>query len=320
MDERRWEGDEDSRGAPVWMYLGQHASSSGDGNASWRNEGFWLWERSIHSCAGRLYGASARNDRTLTRANRNMSNPLERAFTILDIVVSANREMALIEIVQASGLPQSSVFRLTANLVETGMLSFNPRNKTYRAGARVYRLSLFSIGQKRFGEVVRPSLEVVSRMTEETAFCVLCGAEGTRLFDYLIPELGARAFIHPGFTFPTHATASGKVIAAFAKNDAIAALGNAPLERYRDGTITDKSELSKLLTRVREQGFATNDNELDPDVYSACAPVFFAGEIAGALGFVGPRDRLVIAKEVELPTMLLKLKEEADHLSTLMKE
>jgi DNA-binding IclR family transcriptional regulator len=249
-----------------------------------------------------------------------MSNPLERAFTILDIVVSANREMALIEIVQASGLPQSSVFRLAANLVETGMLSFNARNKTYRAGARVRRLSLFAVGQKKFGEVVRPSLEVIARETEETAFFVLRGAEGSRLFDYLVPELGARAFIHPGFAFPIHATAAGKVMAAFSKEDITTLLAGAVLERYQQATITDLTTLSKLLIRVRKQGFATNDSELDPDVYSACAPVYFAGEIAGALGFVGPRDRLVIANKARLPSMLETLKEEADHLSALMKD
>lgn len=249
-----------------------------------------------------------------------MSNPLDRAFTILDIVVSANREMALVEIVQASGLPQSSVFRLTANLVETGMLSFNANNKTYRAGARVHRLSLFAVGQKKFGEVVRPSLEVIARATEETAFFALRGAEGVRLFDYLVPELGARAFIHPGLTFPIHATAAGKVIAAFAKDDMLTSLAGTALERYQSATITDVDELSKVLARARKQGFATNDSELDPDVYSACAPVYFAGEIAGALGFVGPRDRLAIAKAKDLPALLATLTEEAQHLSVIMRD
>lgn len=249
-----------------------------------------------------------------------MSNPLERAFKILDIAASANRELALIEIVQASGLPQSSAFRLAGSLVETGMLSFNPNNKTYRAGSRALRLSMFLIGQKKFAEIVRPSLEVVSRSTEETAFFVLRGAEGLRLFDYLVPELGARAFIHPGFTFPRHATASGKVIAAFSPSDESPASGDTILERYQDATITDPDELSKYLLRVKEQGFATNDSELDRDVFSACAPVFFAGEIAGALGFVGPRDRLAVLKKAEMPVLLEALKNEADHLSVLMKE
>lgn len=249
-----------------------------------------------------------------------MSNPLERAFTILDIVASANREIALIEIVQASGLPQSSVFRLAANLVETGMLDFNPKNKTYRAGARALRLSLFLIGQKKFAEIVRPSLEAISRATEETAYFVLYDAEGARLFDYFVPEIGDQAFIHPGFTFPTHATAAGKVIAAFSPADELAALTSGPFERYQDTTIVDRAELLKYLKRVKKQGFATNDSELDSDVFSACAPVYFAGEIAGALGFVGPRERLAISKNSEMPTLLEVIKNEAHRLSVLMKE
>ena len=248
-----------------------------------------------------------------------VSNPLDRALTVLDIVVSADREIALVEIVQASGLPQSSVFRLAANLVDTGMLAFNSRNKTYRAGSRVHRLSLFAVGQKRFAEAVRPTLEALGRATEETAFFVLRGAEGDRLFDHYIPELGARAFIHPGFRFPVHATAAGKVMAAFSSIDIFKTLAGTKLEKFQVATITDLHQLSRVLERVREQGYATNDSELDPDVYSACAPVYFAGEIAGALGFVGQQSRLVVGKAAQLPGMLATLKDEAYHLSALMK-
>jgi DNA-binding IclR family transcriptional regulator len=249
-----------------------------------------------------------------------MSNPLERAFTLLDIVASANREMALIEIVQLSGLPQSSVHRLTANLVESGMLTFNARSKTYQTGARVHRLSLFSVGRKKFEDVVQPSLEVISRATEETAFCVLRGADEPRLFKYLVPELGARAFIHPGFSYPVHATAAGKVIAAFSKQNVKTLFAGKQLERYQDATVTDVAKLTKVLAAVKKQGYATNDSELDPDVFSACAPVFFVGEIAGAIGFVGPRERLAVGKKVQLPAMLATLTEEAGNLSALMKE
>lgn len=248
-----------------------------------------------------------------------MSNPLERAFKILDIVASANREVALIEIVQASELPQSSAFRLAASLVETGMLSFNPRNKTYRAGGRVRRLALFTVGQEKLSEVVRPSLESISQKVEETAFFASKTAEGIRLFDYLVPEIGAQAFIHPGFTFPIHATAAGKVIAAFSSEEE-RALESGPYERYQDKTITDRNALLKYLKQVKKQGFSTNDSELDTGVFSACAPVYFAGEIAGALGFVGPRERLAIAKSDEMPNLLKSLLEEARHLSALIKK
>ena len=249
-----------------------------------------------------------------------MSNPLERAFKILDIVASANREVALIEIVQASELPQSSAFRLAASLVETGMLSFNPRNKTYRAGGRVRRLALFTVGQEKLSEVVRPSLEAISQKVEETAFFASKTAEGIRLFDYLVPEIGAQAFIHPGFTFPTHATAAGKVIAAFSSEEELAALESGPYEQYQTKTITERNELLKYLKQVKKQGVSTNDSELDTGVFSACAPVYFAGQIAGALGFVGPSERLAVAKSREMPNLLKSLLEEARHLSALIKK
>lgn len=247
------------------------------------------------------------------------SNPLERAFLLLDIVASANREMPLIEIVQTSGLPQSSVFRLTSNLVESEMLAFNPRSKTYRAGTRALRLSLLLNGHRKLGDVIGPALEAVSQATEETSFFVVRSAEGNKLFRYLVPELGARSFVHPGFAFPAHATAAGKVIASFAQEDNLLATSREPLERFQKATITNPRKLAKLFATIRKQGYAVNDSELDKDVYSVCAPVFFAGEIAGALGFVGARDRVLAGKNGRIADLIGVLRREADQLSLLLK-
>lgn len=246
------------------------------------------------------------------------SNPLDRAFDLLDIVVSANRDMPLVEIVQTSGLPQSTAFRLASNLVESGMLAFNARNKTYRAGGRVLRLSLFATGQKKMEEVIRPALEEVTRITEETAYFVLRGADDNRLFAYVVPELGARAFVHPGNTFPIHATAAGKVIAAFSQldSDFLAEVRN--LEKFQQRTITDVKILEKLYGEIRAQGYAVNDSELDEDVFSACAPVFFSKEIAGAIGFVGPRNRINPEDSAHVGELIVELTRCGRHLSTLI--
>ena len=247
------------------------------------------------------------------------SNPLERAFDLLDIVVSANREMALIEMVQTSGLPQSSTFRLASNLVQSGMLAFNPRNKTYRAGGRVLRLSLFATGQKKMEETIQPTLEEIAGITEETTYFVLRGRDDHKLFTYFVPDLGARSFVHPGNIFPVHATAAGKVIAAFSNLDREAlSREQSGLAKYQENTVTDVDALIDLYANIRKQGYAVNNSELDQDVFSACAPVFFSNEVAGAIGFVGPNNRIDPSDPARLGGLIEELTRCARHLSTLL--
>lgn len=246
------------------------------------------------------------------------SNPLERAFQIIDIVASVGRPIPLVEIVQRSGLPQSSVFRLASNLIESGMLSFSEQTKTYAPGSRALRLSLILTGKTRLEDLVRPVLQAISDATEETSFFVLRATEGNRLLRYHIPEIGARSFIHPGFSFPTHATAAGKVIGAFTASNAAMGAGNGELEAFQPATVTDPAKVAAMLQAVREKGYAVNDSELDKDVFSVCAPVFFGSELAGAVGFVGPRDRLVSEAADELDQMIASLVDEAAKLSQLL--
>lgn len=221
-----------------------------------------------------------------------MSNPLDRAFHLIDIVASARRPVSLVELVQRSGLPQSSAYRLASNLVETGMLTFNPQSKTYEPGSRAHRLSLLLGGVDRIEALLDPALESISSAAEETSFFVLATLGGPQLVRYKVPEVGARAFVHPGFTYPLHATATGKVIAAFGDEDVREVVEKAQLERFQPETMTDRRKLLALLADVRKKGYAVNDGEMDRDVFSAAAPVFHRGQLAGALGFVGPSNRI----------------------------
>lgn len=246
------------------------------------------------------------------------SIPLERAFVLLDLVASANRNMTLVEIVQSSGLPQSSVFRLASKLVESGMLAFDPRGKTYRVGSRALRLSFLLTGRRTLEDMSEPPLETLAQQVEETAFFVLSTPEGNRLLRYVVPELGARAFIHPGSSFPAHATAAGKVIAAFSSGAKRFGVDTCELEKFQSSTITDPKELPDVYEQVRELGYATNDSELDINVYSACAPIFFTEEVVGALGFVGPRERVLEGGAGGVAEHIGLLCQEATGLSRLL--
>lgn len=216
------------------------------------------------------------------------SNPLERALQVLDAVAAADREMSLVEIVNAVGLPQSTTFRLTSHLIESGMLAFDPDRKLYRTGARAHRLAYFLRGRREIGAIVLPALELLAGLAGETAFFVRHGRSGVRLLRYVVPEIGAQAFIHPGFDFPAHATAAGKAIAAFLPPPEAPAV----LRRYQAATVTDPEALAQIFATVRARGYATNRSELDPGVYSVAAPVFFREVPVGAIGIVGPESRL----------------------------
>lgn len=240
------------------------------------------------------------------------SNPLERALQVLDAVAAADREMSLSEIVAAVGLPQSTIFRLTSHLTESGMLAFDQDRKLYRTGARVHRLAFLLRGHKEISAIVLPTLEALAQMAGESAFFVQRGRERLRLLRYVVPEIGAQSFIHPGFDFPPHATAAGKAIAAFLPPGP----GAPAYPRYQDATVTDPAEVARLHAAVRAAGWASNRSELDQGVYSIAAPVFFRELPIGAIGIVGPESRLL--RHPAHDAILAELIAQTRHLSRLI--
>lgn len=244
------------------------------------------------------------------------SNPLERAFKILDIVASSDREMSLIEIVNASKLPQSSTFRLASNLVESGMLSFDSGTKTYSVGSRANRLSMFISHEKSLKAILGPVLETLAHDTGETGFFVSASDNGNKLLDYSVPQRGANIFIHPGFEFPMNATAAGKVIQAFSQNTEIPQ--DVELKSYQPNTVVDRERLAVVFQEVRLSGYAINDSELDKDVFSVCVPVPIGNLVTGALGIVGPTNRMFENDEHDVCQLINRLKKAAVEISTLL--
>jgi DNA-binding IclR family transcriptional regulator len=98
--------------------------------------------------------------------------------------------------------------------------------------------------------------------------------------------LGATNWI--GRDVPDHASAAGKVFLAHSVSRI------APrLDRLTPRTLVDRAALEEDLAAVRERGYATLVDELEPGLSVVAAPVFDAGgAVVAALAVSGPTTRL----------------------------
>ncbi len=96
---------------------------------------------------------------------------------------------------------------------------------------------------------------------------------------------------HPGQTMPLHSTALGKAL-LFDLDDGLIKdlLGEAPLARFTDRTITQVDKLIEQLHVARQQRFATAISENLEGVISVGAPIYdAAGSITAAISVAFPR-------------------------------
>lgn len=114
------------------------------------------------------------------------------------------------------------------------------------------------------------------------------------------PRIGSR--------MPMHATAAGKAILAFESEDHLERiLEERGLDPVTSESITDEAALREELARVREQGYAVNQEEHIDGLTAFGAPVRRSdGSVVGAFSISGPTKRFTDPeKESEIATLLL---------------
>ncbi len=210
-----------------------------------------------------------------------------KAFTILSHVSGAGgRGLSFAEIVRQTDLPKASTHRLLKEMVEIGALSFDSPTKSYCCGLLLARLGAGVTAEYDIRVKVRPYLEKLQEITGQVVTLgILNGDAGVYIDKVEGNGFGIRLHSAIGKAFPLHATAMGKILLAF--NDGVAIKNK--LIAFTDNTITGHGKLTAECKRVREQGFALDNEEITRGLVCIAAPIYGAdGSCAGAISCTAP--------------------------------
>ena len=228
------------------------------------------------------------------------SNPVRRLAAIVDVVASAREGISLQDIGHQVGLPASTTHRSVNILLDIGYVTLDPATKTYAIGDRLKRTLLLTLGTGSLKDIAAPQLSSLSEAFGETAFVVHWTNAGVQLVDYCFPRSGSRTLVHPGYEFPFHASATGKAIFAFQSEAVLETEFRKPIEKFMPATVVDETQIRAELERTRRLGYAANDSELDPGVFSVGAPIYVGDEtVMAAIGIAAISERVLAGFSIE---------------------
>ncbi|MBD2846554.1 IclR family transcriptional regulator [Paenibacillus sp. IB182496] len=210
---------------------------------------------------------------------------VERALQILDLFDEYRPELKITEISAKLQLHKSTVHSLLKTLQAQHYIQQNPENGKYRLGLKLLERSSRLIESLDIRQVARGELEELCRVTGQTVhLVVLDGREGV----YIDKVEGPKAVIRYsriGKRIPLHSSAVGKALIADALPEKLEAiLAGYTYAKHTERTLTSESALRAELERVREQGYAVDDQENEPGVYCIAVPIHgYTGEVAAAM-------------------------------------
>ena len=218
---------------------------------------------------------------------------LDRALGILD-TLAAEGHLAPSEIAARMGLHKSTVHRLLVVLARSEYVDRDPLSGRYSLGLKLVELGTRASARVDLCELAQPILDRLMQQTGETAHMGIL-SHGTVVS--IADSESYKTLRTPstvGRRTPVHCSSQGKaLLAEFEPAQLRAFLRTYPLKRFTSLTICSVNALEQELARVRENGYAIDDQEFEEGLKCIGAPVRDrSGSAVAALSVAGPAIRL----------------------------
>lgn len=201
--------------------------------------------------------------------------------------------LGVTQLAALTGHEKSQVSRTLAVLTEHGLAERSPAGPRYRLGWECFALAARA-GRPRLIQDAKGTLEeLVSQVGEAAHLSVLHGAQILTL----LTRSPAHVIVAQGWvgrTVPAYCTSSGRALLLDHDRDALVnLLGPGPFPAHGPNAPEDVAELERRIRRARRIGYAVADEESEPGLVAAAAPVRdFTGTVVAAVNVSGPKFRL----------------------------
>ncbi|GAB2672254.1 IclR family transcriptional regulator C-terminal domain-containing protein [Saccharopolyspora gloriosae] len=197
---------------------------------------------------------------------------LARGLAVIRAFDESRPEMTLSDVARATDLSRAAARRFLHTLVQLGYVWTDGR--VFALTPRVLELGFAYLSSVSLPEIAQPHLErLVSRVHESASVSVLDGED----IVYIARVPTSRIMtvsINIGTRFPAYATSMGRVLLAHLPAERLDEfLAGVRLDPLGPHTVGSAEQLRAELTRIREQGWALVDQELEAGLRSIAAPI-----------------------------------------------
>ena len=208
---------------------------------------------------------------------------LERGLLVIRAFDAEHRELGLSEVARISGLTRAAARRFLLTLEKLGYVTV--AEARFSLTPRVLELGYAYLSSLTLPEVAQPHMEaLVARVNESSSISVLDDTD--IVYIARVPTRRIMSItLAVGTRLPAYATSMGRVLlAALPDAELTTRLARIELRPLSARTITDAATLRAVLERVRRQGWAAVDQELEEGLRSLAVPIHDAsGAIVAAL-------------------------------------
>lgn len=219
---------------------------------------------------------------------RDIMGGLAKGLAVVETFSADRPRQSISEVAAASGLDRATARRCLLTLAHHGYADYD--GKFFTLTPRVLRLGTACLATMPLPQIVQPFLDELSeRVGQSSSVSILDGGEIVYVARAAQKRVMSIALM-PGSRLPAYCTSMGRVLlAALPEGEAARILGPGPLPRRTARSLTDPQAVLAELARVRAQGHALIDQEVEEGLCSVAVPIVNArGRVVAALNIGAP--------------------------------
>jgi IclR family transcriptional regulator, pca regulon regulatory protein len=205
-------------------------------------------------------------------SERDIMSGLAKGLAVIETFAAERPRQSIAQAAAASGLDRATTRRCLLTLAHEGYADYD--GKFFTLTPRVLRLGTACLATMPLPQIVQPFLDRLSdAISESTSVSILDGGEIVYVARAAQRKVMSIALM-PGSRLPAYCTSMGRVLLAALPPDQVrAVLGDAPLPARTPLTLTDPGAIMAELARVRTQGHAVIDQEVELGLQSLAVPL-----------------------------------------------
>lgn len=232
------------------------------------------------------------------QSGKGYGSALHKALTVMEMVTEHPQAIGLADLARKAGLPRQSLHRVLRQLEEKGLIIRDTANDRFSVGPRLSRLAISALFSENHNMPARAALQdTVARIGESCNIGVLDGIEFVYL-DRVETKEALRFHLEAATHVPAHCTSGGKILLAHlpetVRHNLIRSVRP---HKFTRTTIANPVTLEAELARIRQRGYATNNEEYVEGVVGiAVAVMDREGRAIAAIACHAPAARMSMKK------------------------
>lgn len=200
--------------------------------------------------------------------DRNIIKSVLKSFLVLE-TLTEHENISVGELSEVTKLGKSTTHRILNTLKYLRYVDQDPKTNNYFATIKMFELGNKVANKIPIRKIARPHMENLFAQSNETINLGILDNQSIVYLDKIVAKEPLRIELDIGIKVPAYCSALGKVLTAYNNNP----IQQFDYVKYTENTINSDEDFQKELEKVRNQGYAVDNEEYIKGLYCIAVPV-----------------------------------------------